>query len=385
MLRSLVGSEMCIRDRLRACLPGAPSWFRWSMFAIGSLAPTVFWILWEAVNGAPDIGNSHLFGYVVLLAIAVPMLLWGAGRRWYVPGCVLRVWWQQCLLSMAVLVFYCTVYVVLTEFLHAYLSDGQTSTGYRTYMWYAAFLVINQLLKITGKRLGRLVDTGKQGAFVMYFALEFMCSLFYYTFYRTLFEHFGSYTTLAVFLALHLGHEWLIYVFRATSAFFEIYSRWAEPAGTTARWLLEVLLLPPGDLTLRDVQHCVAIELALRWTASAYSFSAFTLFLLISRRGWAQSQYYCSAECDSSMPFIFLTIGLVCEFANVVLMEVTFFRPNRCTIFQVYTAKQVLAQQGFFLYCMFVSVCLSNNIVFPLELYADGVVAGQRQCSGSAR
>ena len=61
---------------------------------------------------------------------------------------------------------------------------------------------------------------------------------------------------------------------------------------------------------------------------------------------------------------------MVCSLAASML-QVAFFRPRGCSVFHLYNGSQLFTQQYFFVYCVCVTICLQNNVVFVKELYTD--------------
>merc|ERR1719419_1292698 len=73
--------------------------------------------------------------------------------------------------------------------------------------WYAAFVIINLLYKAVLKGLGIIIDAGKSGTFSLFFYAELMILMFYYSFYRVLFDSLGgSLGSYFVFAGIHVTH-----------------------------------------------------------------------------------------------------------------------------------------------------------------------------------
>lgn len=129
---------------------------------------------------------------------------------------------QQKLLAVVVVVYWAAVYMSLAAFVNLL---AQSQKDRYTIGFYIAFQCLTTFFKLLAKRIGVSADRGKYGTFTMYFALELLCTLFYFTFYRALFDKLDNWWEFAALQPLHFGQEWLLYVSRATPWFWQMYER----------------------------------------------------------------------------------------------------------------------------------------------------------------
>ncbi len=92
---------------------------------------------------------------------------------------------------------------------------------------FIVYIFVTTIFRFMLKSLGMSCDRKKNVTVSLYFVGEVYGLMFYYTFYRVLFESIKSIPEFAVFQFLHLASEWLLYVVRAT----EWYYNWTEWIG----------------------------------------------------------------------------------------------------------------------------------------------------------
>eukprot|EP00658_Telonema_sp_P-2_P078116 TRINITY_DN7238_c0_g1_i5.p1 TRINITY_DN7238_c0_g1~~TRINITY_DN7238_c0_g1_i5.p1 ORF type:complete len:319 (+),score=45.43 TRINITY_DN7238_c0_g1_i5:104-1060(+) len=309
MLRSLVGSEMCIRDREG-----------------------------EAFN-----------------AKQIPVL--------YQP-------WRIHQRLGVVVVIYCGLsYIVLAYFLLAV--ESESLNGNRTLGWYAAFYVVCQLLKTAGKRLGVAADRIKFGTFSMYFALEYLLTLFYYTFYRTLFDKISDYRVFIALQALHLLTEWLLFPFKASATCYRWYQsvdEWAthrfDSSQNLCHMTLRSLILAPGVRCHRHLQCAVTMELAIRTLCSVSSGIAnVAITLLISHGPEYITAQFKNTTADVTRTVLFVSGALVTELLNLCVMETCFFRPRGLSVIAS-ASIGLFRQRRYSWNVFFVTTVLLFNIIY---------------------
>ena len=124
-------------------------------------------------------------------------------------------------------------------------------------------------MKVIGLRL----DRGKIGTCSMFFVAEFMCTLFYFTFYRMLFEEFVGWDIFFLVQLTHFGLEWFVYVIRGTKTFFNLMNKIPIVS-------IRGLLMMQG-LSFRDWQVFLALDFSLRAAIIVFSapVSVYVLFL----------------------------------------------------------------------------------------------------------
>ena len=112
--------------------------------------------------------------------------------------------------------------------------------------------ICKQAMKVFGLQ----IDRGKLGTCSMFFVAEFMCTLFYFTFYRMLFEEFVGWE---IFVELQVSHfllEWCIYVIRGTETYYNSMNLIPFES-------IRGLLMMQG-LSLRDWQVFLSLDFSIR-------------------------------------------------------------------------------------------------------------------------
>eukprot|EP00658_Telonema_sp_P-2_P036021 TRINITY_DN26115_c0_g1_i2.p1 TRINITY_DN26115_c0_g1~~TRINITY_DN26115_c0_g1_i2.p1 ORF type:complete len:474 (-),score=99.02 TRINITY_DN26115_c0_g1_i2:102-1523(-) len=275
-----------------------PTWILWAIVLVGTLTATLFWLARFGVTGYLSYSKSkgkYWDVNVILIAVVVPIFVWVCSAARYqvrvdpalqristdstrtnpqsgqllTPVCYYS-WRTQRVLGATVLLFNCTVYATLGAFLHSI--EDRSLNRFKSLGWYTLFVIVCQLFKTCGKRLGVAVDQGKFGTFSMYFALEFLVTLFYYTFYRSLFDKIEDTWIFVLVQVLHLTHEWVVFPFKASETCYEVYTyldQWLQ--GGITQQIIRNVMLAPGVRCHRDLQCAVTMELALRMLSSLFS------------------------------------------------------------------------------------------------------------------
>ena len=123
------------------------------------------------------------------------------------------------------------------------------------------FMVATHLCKSVGKRMGVVADRRKSGTFSIYFSLDFTCNLFYYTFYRSLFDGIRSPWEFAALMALHISIEWVENILLASVVGFNLYS-WLYARLCPSLQAALVWWLPPGCIRTSGCQTFVLASTA---------------------------------------------------------------------------------------------------------------------------
>eukprot|EP00656_Telonema_subtile_P009567 TRINITY_DN1450_c0_g1_i13.p1 TRINITY_DN1450_c0_g1~~TRINITY_DN1450_c0_g1_i13.p1 ORF type:complete len:403 (-),score=50.51 TRINITY_DN1450_c0_g1_i13:323-1531(-) len=192
---------------------------------------------------------------------------------------------RQTRLALANLLFWALLYSILTTYAQSFRTFKRThagSSGLSTLLiWYISFMLLIQALTVIGKRIGSLVDEGKRGTFSLYFSNELCCSLFYFVFYRSLFELISSVWEFLLICIVHMLQEWVFYPCRCTSTAFEWY-HWLNrkfEGHPTLQWAVVAAFMPPEGKTLRHLEYFVATDKCLRSAAFVFTTVTFNLQL----------------------------------------------------------------------------------------------------------
>ena len=120
------------------------------------------------------------------------------------------------------------------------------------------FTFASTVCKIVMKKIGLFLDKGKVGTCSMFFVAEFMCTLFYFTFYRMLFEEFVGWD---LFIGIQLAHmilEWVLYCLRATHTFYKFFKNLPDWMGGVKNMVIM------KGLSHRDWQVFLSLDFAIR-------------------------------------------------------------------------------------------------------------------------
>ena len=124
------------------------------------------------------------------------------------------------------------------------------------------------------KRLGLQLDRGKIGTCSMFFVAEFMCTLFYFTFYRLLFEQFIGWGLFFGIQAIHFAMEWCMYCVRGTRSFYNFTKNLPDCLSVVRN-----AFVMPG-LSFRDWQMFLSLDFSIRVSILIFSAPVRTSFLL---------------------------------------------------------------------------------------------------------
>merc|ERR1719285_547702 len=121
----------------------------------------------------------------------------------------------------------CVLYYIMTQLAF----NIQSAQNDEKIMYFVIFSVIMYVSKAAVKSLGILIDQGKSGTISMFFFGEMTCVIFYYTFYRSLFDNLDSIIIFGGLQFVHILHEWLMYPCRVTEWYYRRYNEIVSRAG----------------------------------------------------------------------------------------------------------------------------------------------------------
>ena len=109
-----------------------------------------------------------------------------------------------------------------TKILNSKLSNFISILSIDTFALYLLFWIITHLFRFIFKRFGRLVDSNKSRGISCEICMEWMCTTFYYVFYRNLFLHIEN---VFLFIAIKICHvmlESLIHPLRMSKIYYNV-------------------------------------------------------------------------------------------------------------------------------------------------------------------
>jgi hypothetical protein len=244
-------------------------------------------------------------------------------------------------------------YYYFLIFFTEYFRDNAISS-YRRVLLFGFYIAVGTVFRTVMKRLGLLIDRGKSQTTSMLFVGEVMCLLFYYTFYRVLFESISSWSEFFIFQAVHLFSEWMMYPFRASHAMYERV-RWLEE-----RLGLNGTFLPCG-LNQQDWLCFIALDFGIRCTVMvATGVGIGLLMIVIAYTPWITNSLKLDQyQLRRSIEFILLAVVL--EIINAVAMNHMFFSKNGMDV--ISKVSRCFAQRRFFFVaCMLAAGLLMNPV-----------------------
>ena len=231
---------------------------------------------------------------------------------------------KQFGLATAYLIMFDLIYFALEEFALAFNSfQGDPVIQI---IVFAGFCFANTLMKAVITSLGHQLDARKRGSVSLYYVAEVMCSLFYFSFYRLLFEAVRAIWQFAALQVIHLASEWFTYGFMASRIWFDF-------ADCAPSWIRNIIIM--RGASNREWACYVTNAFGVRIAAFSYPSIAFIAFKIFVVRGWNSDQYGNSgratdADLAKLVSFILCSAGL--ELLNAWLMNVFFFIPNKLNL-----------------------------------------------------
>eukprot|EP00494_Astrolonche_serrata_P018450 UN18644 len=111
-----------------------------------------------------------------------------------------------------------------------------------------------------------------------------MCLVYYYEFYRILFESLDNWYVSSALQAVHLAHEWVMFPFRCTEFYYNNYLKYMNKTITwpCMRFVLEPIRLNRACMTLRDWQCFLCVDFSLRLCLMLFiSFGYYSMILFL--------------------------------------------------------------------------------------------------------
>ena len=230
--------------------------------------------------------------------------------------------------------------------LTTYCRSGRFDHSYQIIGLFFLFVAVSNVLRFIAKRIGKAIDQNKDDELSMFAVGEVVCLLFYYTFYRLLFESIPSYQAFFVIELIHLSQEWLFYAFRSS-----------EACASLIDYLIR-LGLPLDSLRELDLQHWqrqVACDFGFRCCIMVSTALGILLLLLsVDYVPWVSNT---SLQDTNQTLVIFLLLAVVLELVNAGLMVHFYFLPQGCDVLSLVT--EAFDDVRFSLIC-----CVAGGVLF---------------------
>jgi len=218
-----------------------------------------------------------------------------------------------------------TFLIYFTLYLQAEASNNDTLT-----ILFMFYVLICTFLRVIIKRIGLAIDKRKMHTVSMFFAAEFMCLMFYYTFYRVLFESISEYYVFIILETSHLAFEWIFYPIRASETYCNFVTSLERREGKFSGILVE--FLSPYGLNCKDWQNFVALDFGIRFLILVASGLNITITLLtIAWSPWIENSLK-ETGIQLEYTLLYISISVVVEIGNVILLNRLFFKPRQLDI-----------------------------------------------------
>jgi hypothetical protein len=225
---------------------------------------------------------------------------------------------------------------------------------------FVIFVVINNLLRMILKRVGLRNDLFKQGTTSMFFVAETLCLLFYYTFYRVLFQSVDSWSVFLILQLLHLSFEWLCYPFRASRSFLAVCTFLASCGGVLGATVAEIF--GSKYVSYEEWKKFIALDFGIRVTIVLSSGIAVSVYLLsISEAPWElNSLKENSTKEHYTIMWIGCAVGL--ELLNAWAINSLFFSGEKVSVYEM--LLHAYADDRFFFLTAIISAIMFLNPVY---------------------
>lgn len=265
--------------------------------------------------------------------------------------------WFFCIIFICL---YNGYYDVLCLFTYRFRSD--MNPQFHIDMFFL-FIVMGLAFRLGLKRVGLSLDKRKHGTASMYFFGEVMSLLFYFTFYRVLFESVSSWVVFLGFQFLHLGSEWVMYPVRGHEWVFNLLCYVEEQVVC-----LRGVLLPP-QLDYNDFLNFLALDFGIRCIVMVSASLAILLLLIVMDTVPYITNNLTQHGARAYTTYALILVSVALELINAGLMHLIFFRRKNINI----PAKIVhcFQRESFALISCLVAANLFINPVFAFDRRAS--------------
>jgi heme exporter protein D len=217
----------------------------------------------------------------------------------------------------------------------------------------------------------------------MFFIGEVLGLMFYYTFYRVLFESIHSVAEFMLFQVLHLGSEWMLYVLRSSGWYHRHSTTWSAYWRNMCNQGLQKIQCmlcggccghspmkaqhrrtPSRKWTHRTWQEFVALDFGIRcaiFVATAYGMAL--LLLTVNMFPYIRRHNYLrETGKDLNQTLLFIAVALVMELINAAIINRFYFKPHGFDVLEM--TRHCFALKYFALFTLLIGACLFINPIF---------------------
>jgi hypothetical protein len=267
---------------------------------------------------------------------------------------VIHVLWMYLFL-----LFFNVYFVVLEYFAMFFLRSSRAT---EKLVWFTGFFVVGSVIRVFCKRIGMVLDCGKTGTVSMYFIGEVYTLLFYYSFYRILFESVDDWSVFVIMQLIHVSGEWVLYPLRARDSTFELFRK-IESSEVRLKGLL---LNQYTDA--HDWLHFIALDYGLKTVIVVATLVGMMAILsMIDVVPWvAKRNILQQSRGEEGKTVVLLMICLVVELVNAYAMNSWFFIPRKISVRRV--VLDCFSNQHFYLMTFLLTVCTFIGMVFTFSI-----------------
>jgi hypothetical protein len=197
----------------------------------------------------------------------------------------------------------------------------------------------------------------------MYFIGEVMGLLYYYTFYRVLFESIHSVSEFALLQMVHLTSEWVLYVGRSST----FYYQWTD------RLIVQSCLQSCFDnhnqrLSYRNWQEFIALDFGIRCSIFVSTgYGILLLLVTIQFVPWVSATNALHRDIAGfRYTVVFLLLAVVFELINAFIMVKYFFLPRQLDVTRM--TRHCYSLKYFCLVSMLIASTLFINPVYAFTM-----------------
>jgi hypothetical protein len=257
--------------------------------------------------------------------------------------------------------FFTQDYVFLVLFTYRFREMDQTIES--TFKLFVLYITVTTCFRIVIKFLGLQLDKYRNKTVSLYFIGEVMGLLYYYTFYRVLFESVRSIGEFIVLLSVHLVSEWILYVARSSLIYYQLTDAFSQRC---------LKCLGNQRLTYEAWQEFIALDFGIR--CSIFVSTGYGILLLLVTIQFVPWVGATNGLKSNLVGFrytaVFLLLSCVFELINATLMVKYYFLPRGLNVLRM--TRHCYSLRYFCLVSMLIASTLFINPVYALTTIPSG-------------
>ncbi len=231
------------------------------------------------------------------------------------------------------------------------------------------YIIVCMILKTIIKRIGMYLDCMKENTSSLFFLGEIAGLMFYFTFYRVLFESIVVWWEFLLFQVMHILSEWILYPCRASQYFYQKQKAFIEMLPWTEKDTQKDKI---DGLGYEDWLDFICLDFGFRVFIELTSgFSMLFYFLLIDYVPWIHYGLKQTSPNDVGSTALLIAIALIVELVSAFTMNKYFFIPKNKNIRNIVDNSFRNPKFGFlaFTFC-------AMELINPLDAFIDAPTFG---------